>query len=89
MASDGLLNRAKKGKCRICYRVRCTDKHVKAVGEVRHGFAVGHIWECIDIEDCETVAKRKLSEPTRNPVEKHGIAFALKMGRFKEYIVIV
>lgn len=56
MASNGLLNRAKKGKCRICYRVRCTNKHVKAVGEVRHGFATGHVWECKDIEECENGA---------------------------------
>jgi hypothetical protein len=56
MASNGLLNRAKKGKCRICQRQRCTEKHVRAVGEVSHGYATGHIWECIDVVECKEKA---------------------------------
>jgi hypothetical protein len=52
MASNGLLNRAKNGKCRNCKRVRNTAKYLNDVGEVRHGFAVGYIWECIDKDEC-------------------------------------
>lgn len=43
MASNGLDSTAKSGKCRICQRVRNTSKYLKAVGEVRHGYATGHI----------------------------------------------
>ena len=60
MASNGLLNKAKRGKCRICNRVRSTAKYLKAVGEVRHGYATGQIWECKDFEDCEEVAMKKI-----------------------------
>jgi hypothetical protein len=87
MASDGLLNRAKKGKCRMCYRVRCTDKHVKAVGEVRHGFATGHIWECKDVDECEKVAIERMNDKTRS--DRHLIKIEFERGRFKEYTVVV
>jgi len=63
MASNGLLRKAKKGTCRICRRVRDTDK-LNIVGEVRHGFAVGNIWQCIDAAPCIEVYKRKLSTPS-------------------------
>ena len=82
MASDGLTNRAKRGKCRICQRVRKTDTQVKAVGEVRHGFAVGHIWECIDTEQCDKVALERIS--AGHP-KAEIIKISLKHGRIKEY----
>ena len=82
MASNGLLNRAKKGTCRMCLRVRCTDKHVKTVGEVRHGYATGYIWQCKDVDDCEKTINRKLSEhqPSSSPHEK--IKHAISLGRW-------
>lgn len=83
MSSNGLLKKAKSGTCRICQRVRKTDKYVKPVGEVIHGFAVGHIWECIDIKDCDKVAKEKINKG----VSKSKIETALKVGRFSEYMV--
>ncbi|HRD42180.1 MAG TPA: hypothetical protein PLN30_00440 [Ferruginibacter sp.] len=88
MASDGLTHRAKKGTCRICQRSRNTDEQVKAVGEVRHGFATGHIWECRDIEDCDKVAAEKLSRNISGVI-KSKIETALKRGRFTEYTVVV
>jgi hypothetical protein len=60
MASDGISNRAEHGTCRMCLRVRKTDKFLKAVGEVRHGFVTGHIWECTDVDDCEKAIEKKL-----------------------------
>lgn len=62
MASNGLLQRAKTGTCRVCQRRRCTNKHVKVVGEVRRGYATGHIWECINIADCNKVAKQRIKD---------------------------
>lgn len=62
MASNGLLKRAKTGKCRMCYRVRSTDKYLKAVGEVHHGSATGHIWECKDEKECEEAANKKIGQ---------------------------
>jgi hypothetical protein len=62
MASNGLLNRAKNGKCRVCQRVRSTEDKVQVVGEVRHGFATGHIWQCKDKNDCKIVAQKKLEK---------------------------
>lgn len=85
MASDGLFNLAKTGKCRICHRVRKTVAKVKAVGEVRHGYATGHIWECIDKEDCDKVAKAKIVN------KKSGyrtIEIALQQGRYTRYICL-
>lgn len=87
MASDGLLNKAKKGTCRICLRVRNTDEQVKPVGEVRHGFATGHIWECKEIEDCDRIAREKLNGKLRGDL-KQKIETALKIGRFEEYVVM-
>jgi hypothetical protein len=85
MASNGLLNRAKNGKCRICRRSRCTEKYVKAVGEVHHGYATGHIWECIDADECEKVAIKRAA--SHRP-DSRLIQIALERGRLKEYIII-
>jgi hypothetical protein len=82
MASDGLLNYAKTGKCHICHRVRKTDKHVKAVGEVRHGYATGHIWECIDTEECDRIAQDKIN--SGHP-KSELIKISISHGRIKEY----
>lgn len=87
MASNGLDSTAKSGKCRICQRVRNTVKYLKAVGEVRHGYATGHIWECEDEEDCQKVAERKLSDSKTLDWDKDKIKSALKRGRYKEYMV--
>lgn len=87
MASNGLDSTAKSGKCRICQRVRNTAKYLKAVGEVRHGYATGHIWECKDEEECQKVAERKLSDSKTLDWNKDQIKSALKRGRYKEYIV--
>lgn len=84
MASNGLLDRAKKGTCRICQRVRNTKEQVKAVGEVHHGFAVGHVWECIDIKDCDKVANEKLKKNISGLIRGR-IENSLKLGRFTEY----
>jgi len=86
MASNGLTQYAKKGKCRICQRVRKTSTQVKAVGEVHHGFAVGHIWECIDREECNRAAKAKLGDENRTNLERERIKLALSIGRYKEYV---
>ena len=84
MASNGLLNYAKTGRCRICRRVRKTDIQVKAVGEVRHGMATGHIWECIDTEDCDRVAEEKVAA---NSKDSAFIKLAIEQGRFKEWVI--
>lgn len=83
MSSDGLSNYAKTGKCRVCRRVRKTDTQVMPVGEVRHGYATGHIWECVDVVNCEKAAHEKLKDKTRHGNEL--IEFALSQGRWKEY----
>ena len=83
MSSDGLTHRAKNGKCRICQRTRDTNKHVKAVGEVSHGYATGHIWECIDEIECNKVANERLQDQTRK--DRYLIENALKRGRFTQY----
>ena len=83
MASDGLLNYAKTGKCRICHRVRKTDWQVKPVGEVRHGYATGHIWECKDVTDCEEVARKRMNDKSRPDCKL--IEINLQHGRFKTY----
>ncbi len=85
MASNGLLNKAKKGKCRLCKRVRCTDKHVKPVGEVRHGFATGYVWECKDIEDCERVVNEKLKTFQPGTAKYQEIEKAVLLGRYKDF----
>jgi hypothetical protein len=87
MASNGLLKKAKKGTCRICQRSRNTDNQVKVVGEVNHGFATGHIWECRDVDDCEKVAFEKLNKNISGVI-KSKIETALKTGRFKEYTAV-
>lgn len=89
MASNGLEQRAKAGVCRICQRRRSTEKHVKEVGEVRHGFATGYIWECIDAVDCEQAAKKKLKNKFISGRKRNKITTALEEGRFKEYKVFV
>ena len=84
MASNGLEDFAKRGRCRICYRTRETVTHVKAVGEVRHGYATGHIWECIDVDECENVAKERVKN---NHPKGHLIEIGLRQGRFKNYVI--
>lgn len=85
MASDGLTKYAKNGKCRMCLRVRKTDLHLKIVGEVRHGYATGHIWECIDTVSCDHAIQNKLD---LNHRDADFIQFMRdkKIGRAKEYI---
>jgi hypothetical protein len=83
MASDGLLNYAKNGKCHICQRLRKTDTQVKVVGEVRHGFATGHIWECVDTEECDKVAQERI---IAGHSKSEFIKIALKRGRIKAYV---
>lgn len=85
MASNGLYKKAKNGKCHICQRVRSTNGKVKAVGEVHHGFAIGHIWECIDAEDCEKSANKKIKKCPESAISI-AISNALRTGRIKEYI---
>lgn len=89
MASDGLSKRAKKGTCRICQRSRNTDNQVKAVGEVRHGFATGHVWECIDTEECDKAAINRLENPMINGRVKANIAYGLESGRFSYYKILI
>lgn len=89
MASNGLVNRAKKGTCRICQRVRKTDEQVFAVGEVRHGMATGHIWECKDHEDCNKAAQERLQNWRLNGNVRAKIEAGLNRGRFTEYTVVV
>lgn len=84
MSSDGLQKKAKMGKCWICQRIRSTEKHVKVVGEVRHGFAVGHIWECRDVDECTKVAIERSKDPKRSDCEQ--IKFSLEQGRATNYI---
>ena len=83
MASNGLLKYPKTGMCHICQRVRKADYQVKAVGEVRHGYATGYIWECIDTEECDRVAKERIR--TGHPKAKI-IEINLKKGRIKGYV---
>jgi len=83
MASNGLDETAKNGKCRICRRTRKVWKYVKPVGEVRHGYATGHIWECIDTKECDAVAKARMLDKTNGDWQL--IEIELKRGRFKKY----
>jgi hypothetical protein len=89
MASNGLLSKAKTGRCRICQRVRNTNKHLKAVGEVLHGYATGRIWECIDEKECDDAAAIKLNTESTNETVKCRIRTALKQGRFTNYMTKV
>jgi predicted methyltransferase MtxX (methanogen marker protein 4) len=89
MASNVLYNKAKKGTCRICQRSRNTGNQVKAVGEVRHGFATGHIWECVDTQDCDKSAIERLQNWRLNEKVRGKIEAGLKRGRFTEYLVLV
>ncbi len=82
MASNGLANRAKKGVCRMCMRSRCTDKHVEPVGEVHHGFAVGHLWQCIEEEDCQKAIEKKLAKYPPGSLIHKKIKFAVSRGRW-------
>jgi hypothetical protein len=84
MASNGLNKKAKTGTCRVCQRARNTDKYLKAVGEIHHGFATGHIWECRDAEECDKTAKEKLNSPM-SIVVRERIKNALAKGRFTKY----
>jgi hypothetical protein len=84
MASDGLTNRAKRGKCRMCQRSRCTTKYVREVGEVHHGYATGHIWECMDTQECDAEIQKKLNSQITNYL-RGTLEFAVREGRLKEY----
>lgn len=83
MASNGFFKIAKNGKCRMCQRVRSTDKYLKRVGEVAHGFATGYIWECTDISDCEKVIESKLKD---NHIHSKIIIVEIEVGRYSEYV---
>lgn len=87
MSSNGLLNYAKRGKCRICQRVRKTDLQVKPVGEVRRGYATGHIWECIDTDECDNLAKERMNDESRKDRDIIKIEFG--HGRFEGWVVRV
>lgn len=71
----------------MCRRRRNTANYLKIVGEVRHGFAIGYIWECEDVKECDAAIESKLSNPTVNEWEKEKINFAVEHKRFTEYIV--
>ena len=83
MASNGLMKTAVTGTCRMCLRARNSKKHLKIVGEVKHGFATGHVWECIDMVDCDRIAMQKIKD---NHPKKHLIELAIQQGRFEEYV---
>ena len=87
MASNGLIQMAKKGKCQMCLRTRDTNKYLKIVGEVNHGYATGHIWECQDVEDCQKTVLRKLNDENVDETTKHIIKNAQKRGRATYYII--
>lgn len=75
-----------RGKCRICQRTRCTSVYVQAVGEVRHGYATGHIWECIDHRECESVAQQRADDESRD--DSYACKVGLEMGHAKGWIVV-
>lgn len=87
MASNGLIITAKTGRCHICQRVRKTTKYVKAVGEVRHGYATGHVWECIDQESCIAHAHKELEREDINPVKRARIKTGLSEGHYDHWKV--
>lgn len=86
MASDGLHKKASSGVCRMCQRRRCTEKHVKAVGEVLHGFATGHIWECVDTNNCDENIALRLANSEFDYVKKEAIKQAVLRGRFTTWV---
>ncbi len=65
----------------MCLRVRCTDKHVKPVGEVHHGFATGYVWQCRDIVDCHGSLTHKLASYDPSTTIHKQISCAVKVGR--------
>lgn len=83
MASNGLINKAKTGTCRMCLRRRCTEKYVSPVAEVHHGFATGYVWECNDIQDCESEIKNKLNKYPKHHRIHQKILTAINKGRMK------
>lgn len=78
MASNGFLSRAKKGRCQICQRVRDTNKYMKIVGSVSHGYATGYHWACLDKDDCKRVANEKLNNDKTPLLVKERILSNLK-----------
>jgi len=86
MSSNGLLNRAITGTCRICQRSRKTDIYLKSVGEVRRGYATGHIWECID--NCDEVANKRLHNYKLSGNVRAKIKIGLERGPLLQYTVI-
>lgn len=85
MASNGLDKKAIKGTCRMCLRVRYAYTQVKPVGEVRHGYATGHIWECINHAECDEAIDFKLRKNTLKAVSKAKIEQAQEVGRYITY----
>ena len=63
--------------------VRCTDKHVKPVGETRKGFATGYIWECIDVADCEIAIVKKLKAHQEGTLIHEKIKASISIGRWR------
>lgn len=86
MASDGLQTIAMTGTCRMCQRSRNVEKHLRPVGEVRHGYAVGHIWECKDVDECDMAANDALNTSVSDQ-RKARIIIAKKNGRLTQYII--
>lgn len=84
MASDGLTRTAKSGKCHYCLRVRKV-RFLTAVGEVRHGYATGHIWECKDQVRCDAALKAKLEDPNVTNRKQEMLKFNLQKGRITTY----
>lgn len=65
-------------------RVRDTLTKVKPVGEVRHGMATGHIWECIDTKECDMAANKKIAE---NHPDSPFIKTHIEQGRYTEWMI--
>lgn len=73
----------------MCQRVRKVE-YLKKVGEVRHGFAQGFIWECENEVSCEIAMAEFLDHPSPKALLKKGkILHAQISGRWKEYKIFV
>lgn len=69
----------------MCLRCRDTQTQLKAVGEVVHGYATGHIWECVDIDGCDKAAQAKLVNPKTSSLNIGRLEVAARVGRLKSY----
>lgn len=83
MASNGLQREAKTGKCRMCQYVRRRDQ-LKIVGEVTHGFATGHIWECEDVDKCDAAMAKNIATGRKAALTE----IAMRQGRWVEYRIV-